>query len=58
MIDKLGGRKFIGFIVVAILLAGLAAVGRIPFDTFVTFVTANFGIYVAGNAAEHVTEAM
>lgn len=54
MIDKLGGRKFIAFIVVLILLLTLVFFNKITGDTFVQFITANLAIFTAGNVGENV----
>lgn len=51
-------RKFIGFVIVAIMLFTLVLFNFIDGQTFVTFITANLGVYTAGNAVEHVTESM
>ena len=51
--QDLGGRKFIGFVLISVLLFVLVFVGKLPIDQFVGFITANFGFFVAGNAIEH-----
>ena len=54
MIDQLGGRKFIGFLLVAAMFFVLVLVRVLPIDQFVAFITANFGIYVVGNVSSSV----
>jgi hypothetical protein len=49
MIDKLGGRKFVGFVFVSVLLFALTLTDKITGKEFVDFIIANFGIFVAGN---------
>ena len=49
MLDKLGGRKFVGFVIVVALLFMLVLTKYITGQDFVSFVTANLAIYTAGN---------
>ena len=55
MIDQLGGRKFTGFLIISILLFVLVLVDKVAADAFVSFLTANFGIYVLGNVGRGLT---
>lgn len=50
MLEKLGGRKFVGFLFITILLFVLVILDKLAVGDFTTFLTANFGIYVAGNS--------
>lgn len=52
MITSLGGRKFVGFIIVAVMLFSLVLIGHITGGEFVAFITANLGIYTAGNVVK------
>ncbi len=52
MIDYIGGRKFIAFLIVLILLFVLVIMGKIDAGTFSTFITLNLGVYTAGNVIE------
>jgi hypothetical protein len=52
MLDLLGGRKFIGFFIIVFLFFILTVLKLLPVESFVTFVTANFGIYVVGNVGD------
>ena len=56
MIDKCGGRKFIGFIVVCAMLFALVLMEKITGGEFVAFATANLGIYTAGNVVKAIGE--
>lgn len=51
MLDKIGGRKFIGFLIISFMFFILTVLKILPVDSFVAFITANFGIYVAGNVS-------
>jgi hypothetical protein len=55
MMDALGGRKFIGFLFITVLLFALVFSGKLDVNTFVAFITANFGIFVTGNSIEKIT---
>lgn len=54
LIDMAGGRKFIGFLLVALMFFVLTLTKTLPVETFVAFITANFGIYVVGNVSDTV----
>ena len=56
MIEKFGGRKFVGFIIVSVMLFALVMIDKITGTEFVSFVTANLGIYVTGNVVKAATE--
>jgi hypothetical protein len=56
MIEQFGGRKFVGFLFVSTLLTLLVVVDKITGSDFVAFITANFGLFVAGNAAEKIVK--
>ena len=48
----IGGRKFIGFLVISVLLTILVLANKITGADFTLFITANFGIYVGGNVGD------
>jgi len=54
MIDAFGGRKFVGFLLISFMFFILAVLKTLPVETFVAFITANFGIYVVGNVSDTV----
>ena len=54
--EKLGGRKFVGFLVVALLFTVLVLFDKVSANEFVQFITLNFTVYVGGNAIEHLAE--
>ena len=56
MMEKLGGRKFVGFMAVALMLFVLVLASKIDAGQFVTFITANLGIYSASNVVKAATE--
>lgn len=49
MIESFGGRKFVGFLFITVLLTVLCLFDKITGDAFIQFVTLNFGIFVVGN---------
>jgi len=54
MLEKLGGRKFVGFFIILFILLVLVILKLLPVEQFMTFLTANFGIYVAGNVGDAI----
>ena len=54
MIEAIGGRKFVGFMVILVLLFALVILSKITGAEFVAFITANFGVYVAGNVGDAI----
>jgi len=56
MIEQLGGRKFVGFLIIALLLVILVVVNKIDAQEFVTFITLNFATFTAGNVGESLTK--
>lgn len=49
MIDKIGGRKFVGFIFITCILLVLVVIGKIEAKELLLFITGNYGLYVLGN---------
>lgn len=56
IIDQLGGRKFILFILISILLTILIAINKIDSQEFIKFITVNFGFFVVGNIGENLQQ--
>jgi len=56
MIDQAGGRKFVGFIIIAILLTILVLSNKVNAQEFITFITLNYTAYVVGNVSENLTK--
>lgn len=54
--SELLSRKFIGFILVSIMLFVLVLAGKITGTDFTTFITANLGIYLAANVGSKLAE--
>jgi hypothetical protein len=54
IIEKLGGRKFVGFIFLCVLFTILILAGKLDGQEFVVFITLNFGVYVTGNTVTHI----
>ena len=52
MIERLGGRKFIGFVLVAIMLFVLVILNKITGADFISFITGNFGLYALANVVK------
>jgi hypothetical protein len=56
VLDNFGGRKFIGFVLVSIMLFVLVLLTKISGTEFVAFITANLGIYCVANVAKASVE--
>ena len=54
MLDKLGGRKFIGFIILLVMGFVFVLLSKLPVQDFMTWGTAGLAIYTAGNVGDTI----
>ena len=58
MLDQLGGRKFIGFIILLVMGFVFVLLSKLPVQDFMTWATAGLAIYTVGNVGSDVASGM